>query len=239
MSCLGKSARRRNREFAVIRNGIVFPHGPPSDDERRVARAKISIADDELFLLNVGSFGVPKRQIDGSGVRFGQKGQDIAIKAFAKAFAGEDKAVLGFLGDGPSISDAKALASELGIARNIRFFGKASNPWSHLSAADAFLFPSRFEGMPNALVEASGMGLPAIVSDIPEIRAIEPSRGWRFCPVDDKMAFANAIRELRANLGSAKADALATSWEFRDGFSMERCVDEHLRFFRTAMERSG
>jgi glycogen(starch) synthase len=62
----------------------------------------------------------------------------------------------------------KVLARELGIAERVHFLGWQSREqlleqyqWSNL-----FLFPSRHEGMPNAVLEAMASGLPVIASRI-------------------------------------------------------------------------
>ena len=49
--------------------------------------------------------------------------------------------------------------------------------WEYLCAADVFAFPSRDDGMPNALLEAMAMGVPAIAFAIPPVVEIESGRG--------------------------------------------------------------
>lgn len=239
VECIGGSNGCNGDAIAVIRNGVSFPRAIPDENARRHARAALALEEDTFFILNVGRFDRPMRGgygIEGGG---GQKGQDVAIKAFAHAFGPGDDAVLGFLGDGPTIMNAKSLASDIGVDKNIRFFGKAPHPWQHLAAADAFIFPSRFEGMPNALVEAAGMGVPAIVSDIPEIRAIQPARGWLFCETGNHVAFANGLCELKQSLKSASEVARGVAIDFRQDFSMDRCVSQHLEFFRSVTSKAG
>lgn len=65
-----------------------------------------------------------------------------------------------------------------------------------LGHARAFLFPSRLEGMPIALLEALAAGLPVAASDIPaNLEVLGSLGGWRL-PVDDVGAWAAALREI-------------------------------------------
>jgi len=66
------------------------------------------------------------------------------------------------------------LAAYPDIRDRVHFVGEVT--WdqvpTHLAAADIFVFPSKFEGMPNALLEAMASGLPVVVSDIPPHREL-------------------------------------------------------------------
>lgn len=94
-----------------------------------------------------------------------QKGYDILIKAFAK---GGDRLAgwrIVFLGEGPERKNLEKLAQELGVAERIEWHGHVSDPFAYYRAAAVFMLTSRYEGMPNALLEAMSCGLPSIVSD--------------------------------------------------------------------------
>jgi glycosyltransferase involved in cell wall biosynthesis len=72
------------------------------------------------------------------------------------------------VGDGPYLDKLKSLAKNAGIRQRIQFAGwvEKDNILEHYQRANLFVFPSRHEGMPNALLEAMAMGLPAVASDI-------------------------------------------------------------------------
>lgn len=59
---------------------------------------------------------------------------------------------------------AQALARQLGVENDVIFLGQRSDVRELLSAFDAFLLPSLYEGFPVALVEAQANGLKCFVS---------------------------------------------------------------------------
>jgi glycosyltransferase involved in cell wall biosynthesis len=95
-----------------------------------------------------------------------QKGLDLLIRALRDLKELEWE--LTVVGDGPYLDKLKSLAKNAGIRQRIQFAGwvEKDNILEHYQRANLFVFPSRHEGMPNALLEAMAMGLPAVASDI-------------------------------------------------------------------------
>lgn len=103
------------------------------------------------------------------GVRFvaagrliDQKGFDRLLEIFTELR--DPNAKLTILGDGPKAGELARTASQLGIAGQVNFTGFVDNPWEYFAASDAFLLPSRWEGMPNAALEALALGVPVIAT---------------------------------------------------------------------------
>lgn len=72
--------------------------------------------------------------------------------------------------------------------------------------ADILLFPSRLEGLPRAVMEASACGLPAVVSDASSLpETVEDGVTGRVCKTDDVASFVRAIRELAADADRLEA----------------------------------
>ena len=73
--------------------------------------------------------------------------------------------VLLLLGEGSGMEAMKELAKELGIDKQVYFLGNRSNVSDYYQAMDYFVYPSRFEGLPGAVVEAQTCGLKCVMSD--------------------------------------------------------------------------
>ena len=91
-----------------------------------------------------------------------QKGFDNLLRMFAQLRADDSELVI--LGEGPDESRLKELADRLGISGRVMFLGYIDNPWAWIISSDAFLMPSRWEGMPNAVLESLAVGVPVIAS---------------------------------------------------------------------------
>jgi glycosyltransferase involved in cell wall biosynthesis len=95
-----------------------------------------------------------------------QKGLDLGLRALAQLKDLEWEWCIA--GDGPQMEMLKSLAQELGISDRVKFLGWQSREeltqWYHHS--NLFLFPSRHEGMPNAVLEAMSSGLPVVATKI-------------------------------------------------------------------------
>jgi len=139
-----------------------------------------------------------------------QKGVDVLLEAAAIAFNKVPYWQLAIIGDGTLRHELQALANKLGIAARVNWYGQVDNPISYLRAADAFILTSRFEGSPNALLEAMACGLPPIVSDAsPGPLELVGNEAGLIVPTEDVNATAEAIvalasdDKLRKRLGAA------------------------------------
>jgi glycosyltransferase involved in cell wall biosynthesis len=86
---------------------------------------------------------------------------DLLLEIFAKLVQ-TTPAELVLCGDGPMLTQLKMKAFKLNIDTRVHFLGHCSNPFSILAQADLFLLNSEAEGLPNALIEAQGLGLCAV-----------------------------------------------------------------------------
>ena len=138
-----------------------------------------------------------------------QKALDILLKAAARAFESLPDWRLAVVGDGPLRDELKSLAHRLGIGPRVDWLGYVDEPMAYLRAAKVFVLTSRFEGSPNALLEAMACGLPSIVSDASPGPVELVGGAGLIVPVEDVSATADALIKLgqnevlRARLGAA------------------------------------
>ena len=87
------------------------------------------------------------------------------------------------------------------LGRFIKYTGIVSNPEEYYKVADIFVFPSRSEGLPNALLEALSSGLPCVSSRIPGITnsIIEDGRSGLLYDTEDSNGLAEALLKVIDN----------------------------------------
>jgi GalNAc-alpha-(1->4)-GalNAc-alpha-(1->3)-diNAcBac-PP-undecaprenol alpha-1,4-N-acetyl-D-galactosaminyltransferase len=142
-----------------------------------------------------------------------QKGLDVLLGAWAKAAPQLPDWRLAIAGGGPLEAKLKAQAATLGVATSVDFLGHVADPFPLLAGSQLFVLTSRFEGTPNALLEAMASGLPAVVSDASpgpcELVGTGDDAAGLIVGVEDIDATAEAIvrlagdEALRRKLGSA------------------------------------
>jgi len=129
-----------------------------------------------------------------------QKNQDFLLDVFAQVRRGRPESRLLLVGEGELMGALKVKAKRLGIAREVIFFGVSSHVERLLWAMDVFAFPSRFEGLGIAAVEAQATGLPVLGSEcIPDEACVTP-RLQRLELKTGPARWAQALLELECGL---------------------------------------
>ena len=87
------------------------------------------------------------------------------LDVFANIRKKDENTVLVLVGVGELMDDVKAKIHELGLDGAVILTGVRNDVPKLLSAFDAFVFPSFYEGMPNTVIEAQATGLPCVIAD--------------------------------------------------------------------------
>lgn len=93
------------------------------------------------------------------------KNHEYLLEVFAHIAAKKENAVLLLLGEGTRMEEMKKMAARLNVQDKVLFLGNKKETWDYYQVMDFFVCPSRFEGLPGAVVEAQAAGLACLISD--------------------------------------------------------------------------
>jgi len=154
---------------------------------RTTVRKELALGEQTFAILMVGVIRAVKRH-------------EIALRAFARFLSSVPDSMLLLAGEGPMTSDTKRLANELKISEHVRFLGYRDDIPDLFTAADCALLTSRSEGVPQAVTQGLGCGVPTVatrVGGIPEL--IENGRTGLLVEAEDVDGIAAALAHIAAD----------------------------------------
>ncbi len=119
------------------------------------------------------------------------------LKAFAWVVLEDRPARLVVLGEGQQREALERLAVDLGVSEVVDLPGFVANPFSYMARAAVFALSSRYEGSPNALVQAMSCGIPVVSTDVRSgpREILQDGALGRLVPIGDWRALGQAILE--------------------------------------------
>lgn len=180
------------------------------------ARLADDLSERAVRLLWVGRLGPQKRP-------------DLALDTLVilrQRWQGRLDVRLWMCGTGPWEERIARRAEALGLAGAVRLLGFQDNPFALMRAADLFLSTSDFEGLPNALIESQGLGLPAVATrcDYGPAEVVEEGVTGLLVPPGDAAALAEAAGALLATPDLRRAMGEAAAERARERFGLERLL---------------
>lgn len=152
-----------------------------------------------------------------------------------QAIAGLPETTLVVVGQG-DIARFSAIAAQCGVVGNVIFAGRSSSPQQYYAAADAFVFPSRYEAFSLVTLEAAASGLPLIALPINGTEELIEEGVNGFFAEPSAASFQSRLQQLisepercRAMSEAALRSSLPYTWE--------RVAAEQLQVFEEAAER--
>jgi len=196
----------------------VIPNGIDAESalvESPLDRSSLNLADEAVVAVTVG-------RLDR------QKGIDVLLDSVAHVRDRIPNLHLLIVGAGPERDSLTALAQRLGVESRCRFLGWRNDVSALMKMADMFVMPSRWEGMPNAILEAMAAGLPVIATRVEgTTELVTDGQTGRLVANENVHELANSLVELATNSGLRKTwGRHGREIALRD-FSLARMVARH------------
>lgn len=217
---LAATARILPRErIVVIENGVDLKE-IPSPEEGVALRQELGIARDAPVILFVG------RLVE-------QKAPEVFVRAALRLLERFPGAVFLLAGEGPLQPMLHQMIDRAGKARSVRLLGYRADTPRLYAAAHLFVLPSRWEGLPYALLEAMAAGLPVVASEIPCLaEVVRPGEDGLLVPPDNPDALAEAMASLLQEPEKARALGASARERVCRHYTLERQINQLAALYR-------
>lgn len=139
-------------KIVIINNGIEINNYIFNENIRKNKRQELGIEDDEIVIGHVGRF-------------VKQKNHNFLIDVFNEIHKKNNKSKLVLIGQGPLENRIKQKVKDCRLNDSVLFLGQQNNVNDYYNIMDVFLFPSLYEGLGIATIEAQINGLGCLVSN--------------------------------------------------------------------------
>jgi teichuronic acid biosynthesis glycosyltransferase TuaC len=224
-------ARMPSDRHVVLPRGIPQPPSLRRGDVRKRVRAELGVPEDALLVLSVTRVTRDKGVFE-------------VLEAISAAAARCPRVTGVVLGSMPAYDETVAVQDLLNrapaLGRRVKLVAacEPDRVWEYLSAADIFVFASHREGMPNSLLEAMVMGLPAVAFSIPPVLEIDAGLGALLtAPLLDVRALSDAIVRLAASPEERASLGERGRARVMDGFMVSKNMREVVRRVTELLEK--
>lgn len=214
-----------SEKITVIPNGIV-----PVDlsgFDRDEIRKEMGFEEDDLVLISVGRLVY-------------QKAHEYLVSAMPAVLKGAPNTKVAVCGDGVLRADLEKQIRYLRLEKAINLLGVQPNVTKYLAAADVFVLPSRWEGLPIALLEAMSAGLPIIATRVEGVDEVvqEGVHGILVKP-ESAEELAKAILQLSADIEGRQRMGNASRLRVLESYTIDRMCERYVKVFEKGLSEGN
>lgn len=171
-------ARLMNKQASLIHNAIIFNANKPQPG---------LVSHQEQIIGTVGRLSL-------------QKNHRLLLLATKLLVSDYPNIKVWIIGDGELRDELVSLVEQLGITRNVVFWGSRQDVYELLSQMTLFVLTSSWEGLPTVVLESMACGIPVVSTDIPGVRELikHGQNGW-IVPGFDPAILAKQVRNVLSN----------------------------------------
>lgn len=168
-----------------------------------------------------------------------EKGPDVLIDAFRLLVKRHHKMVqLTFVGDGGLRQLLERQVKDCGLKHLVQFLGNASDVRPYLHAADAYVLPSRSEGLSVALLEAMACGLPVVATRSGgPVDVVEDGTNGLLVEPEDPEALAGAIQRVLDDRHLACQLGCQARRTVEEKYSLQSVAERYIRLYSKLLTR--
>jgi glycosyltransferase involved in cell wall biosynthesis len=205
--------------ISLIPNGLDTDFfRPPQVEEREKLRSRHGYDSQTVVLLFLGRLIHRKRP-------------DLLLRALAHLETNQQVNCL-IVGDGPRMGNLQKIAQDLGIGTQVEFAGSVDNVRDFYWLSDIFVLPSRWEGLPVALLESMACGLTPLVSSCEgNLEVVTPERDGLSHAVDDLKSLKAQVERLVADAALRRRLGQEARRPIVESYGLDAVAESHLRIY--------
>lgn len=208
-------------KISVIPNGILPVTLKEAD--RSEVRKQMGAGENDVVLLSVGRLVY-------------QKAHEYLISAMPAVLKELPNVKVGICGDGLLRADLEKQIQSLGLEKEIKLFGMQANVTKYLAAADVFVLPSRWEGLPISLLEAMSAGSPVIATRVEGVdEVVEEGVHGMLVQPESTEELVKAILQLSRDAAQRQRMGSAARLRVLERYTVDRMCERYLKLFEHSL----
>jgi len=192
--------------------------------------------------VDVTEFGIPSgsRVLITIGRLEYQKGIDVLLDAAPAVVSRFTDVHFLIVGDGPDRVALERQAERAGLISRVHWAGFQSDVPRLMASSVGLVLPSRWEGMPNVVLEAMAAGKPVVATEVEGTRElIRPGiNGW-LVPPSNPQSLAEGLISLVSDPTRAATFGLRSQSTVGEEFTIDNLVQNHVNLFREILARAS